>query len=316
MSTTAQTDPLSPFIRLAPSIYLVEPRRPVPQSKDNKTIVLSFWYSAPPRALVKYVLKYADLVPSARILFILSGPRDFYLYPTLASHRLRLKPAIDILVASQEANQDQHGNDHENNSVYIHLFSNGGLFTTAHLLLAYKHATGQPLSVSGVILDSSPGRSTPPLSIKALSYALPQTLIVRQIGLAIFATMVWGTYVTRKSLALIQRIFWKAPDKNDDIAVYGDDPLAFTRKTILDQDVIVAKSPAGSLNMYYIYSDSDELVPQKDVEEHAALAASMEVSKGKKRAVVHFEPFTGTSHVGHMRADPGRYWGIVERYLM
>ncbi|OKL57196.1 hypothetical protein UA08_07665 [Talaromyces atroroseus] len=308
MSTTiAQHDPLSPFIRLTPSIYLVEPRAPLPQSKDIKTIVLSFWYSAPLRALVKYVLKYADLAPSARIIFILSGPRDFYLYPTLASHRLRLKSAVDILIACQEGNKDQPEDGYENNSVYIHLFSNGGLFTTAHLLLAYKHATGKPLPVSAVVLDSSPGRPTPSLSIKALSYALPRTLIIRQIGLALLTTMIWATYVTRKSLALAQNIVWRGSDKNDhddDVAVYGDDPFAFTRKTILDQDFIVADLPGASLKMCYIYSDSDALVPYKDVEEHAALAASKEGIKGKKRAVVHLERFSATPHVGHMRADP------------
>lgn len=301
-------DPLSPFIRLTPSIYLAEPSI---QSKDKKkpsTIVLSFWSSAPPRAAVKYVLKYQELLPSARIVFIFNGPQDFYLYPTVESHRLRFKPAVDILAGSQAEASPESGDD---GSTYIHLFSNGGVYSTALLLLTYKAITGKPLRVSSMLLDSAPGRPTPALSIKALSYALPQTVVVRQVGLAILALTIWLPYLTKKSMQLVRNLFWEKPSKDSDIVVYGDDPLAFSRKALLDDNVIVARTPKDSIKMCYIYSELDDLVPWKDVKEHAALASSV-----KGRRDVQLERFSDSPHVGHMRVEPERYWSIVERYLV
>lgn len=308
-ATMEKLDPLTPFIRLAPSIYSVEPRT---QTKyDRKTpskIILPFWMNAPPRAAVKYVVKYAELVPSARIVFLFTNTGDFY--NSRASHQLRLKPVIDILVACQgdDAETSESGDD---GSVYIHLFSNGGVFTTSQLLQAYRTATGKPLRVSSMVIDSAPGKPTPSLAIKAFSYALPQTIVLRQLSYALLGTMIWSTYLTRKSLGLMWRLFWKRPDKNDDVVVYGEDPLAYTRKAILDPEFVVAGTPEERIKTCYIYSDADELVPWKDVEEHAALASRS--THGNR--VVQLEKFTGTPHVGHMRADPERYWEVVGRYI-
>lgn len=309
-ATMEKPDPLAPFIRLAPSIYSVEPRiQPKDGEKTPSTIILPFWMNAPPRAVVKYVVKYAELAPSARIIFLLTNTGDFY--NSRASHQLRLKPVIDILVACQRdgAETSESGDD---GSVYIHLFSNGGVFATAQLLQAYKTATGKPLRVSSMVIDSAPGKPTPSLAIKAFSYGLPQTIVLRQLSYAVLSTMIWSTYLTRKSLDLMWRLFRKRPDDNDDVVVYGDDPLAYTRKTILDPEFVVARTPQERIKTCYIYSDADELVPWKDVEEHAALASRS--THGNR--VVELEKFSETPHVGHMRADPGRYWNIVGRYLM
>lgn len=306
LSSIEKPDPLAPFIRLAPSIYSVEPRiQPGDNENGPSTIILPFWMNAPPRAAVKYVVKYAELVPTARIIFLLTNTGAFY--NSRASHQLRLKPLIDILVASQGSETEtlESGGD---GSVFIHLFSNGGVFATAQVLQAYKTATGKPLRVSSMLIDSAPGKPTPSLSIKAFSYALPQTIILRQLSYALLSTVIWGIYLKRKSLGIMWRLFWKRPEMTDDVVVYGDDPLAYTRKAILDPEFVAAGTPAEKTKTCYIYSDADELVPWKDVEEHAALAS-------KHSRVVHLEKFIGTPHVGHMRADPERYWNLIQRYL-
>ena len=301
---TGKPDPLAPFIRLAPSIYCVEPRIKVQNdSKGPSTIILAFWMNAPPRAAVKYVTRYTELVPSARILFILTNTRDFY--SSRASRQLRLKSLIDILASSSSSPKADA-------SIYIHLFSNGGFFAIAELLRAYKTSNGNPLPVSSIVIDSAPGIPTPPLSIKALSFGLPQTIILRQLGYALLFTIIWGMYLTRKPLSLIWRWLWKRPGPNDDVIVYGDDPLAYTRKSILDPDLIVAGSSKKNINMCYIYSDADELVPSKDVEQHAALAMKRPLQTDR---IVRLEKFTGSPHVGHMMLDPVRYWSIVEKCL-
>lgn len=294
MSATTENI-FAPYARLSPSIYLVPPRNtpttpntePKTKPKPPSTIILSFWYSAPARALAKYVAQYALLAPESRIIFILSGPRDFYLHPTLASHRRRLQPAIDLLLQNQYLEEDD--------SYYIHLFSNGGMFTTAHLLLAYKHATGKPLRISAMVLDSAPGVAAPSKSLRALAYGLPKTLIIRQIGYALLAMMVWGRWLIR---GLLLRM---------------EDPFAFTRRATLDKELVVAaaikkESDEAVIKSCYIYSESDDLIPSKDVEEHAASA----VAKGRE---VDLEKFEGSPHVGHMRHDPERYWAIIKRFL-
>lgn len=312
MSATLQKpDPLAPFTRIAPSVYSVEPQT---QSKDDNkglsTILIPFWMNTPPRAAVKYVVKYAELAPFARIIFLFTNSEDFY--KSRASHQLRLKPLIDILVACQGDKSKISSESGDDGSVYIHIFSNGGVFATAQLLQAYKAATGRPLRVSSMVIDSAPGKSNPSLAIKAFSYGLPQTMILRQLSYVVLSTVIWGAFLTRKCLGLIWRLFQKRPDKNDDAVIYGDDPLAYTRKTILDPEFSVARSPTEKIKMCYIYSDADELVPWKDVEEHAALASKS--TQGGR--VVDLEKFRGTPHVGHMMSDPERYWDIVKRYLI
>ena len=56
----------------------------------------------------------------------------------------------------------------------------------------------------------------------------------------------------------------------------------------------------------YVYSDADDVIWSKDVETHAKLAES-------KGFDVRREKWTGSLHVGHMRADPERYWDVVWR---
>lgn len=54
-----------------------------------------------------------------------------------------------------------------------------------------------------------------------------------------------------------------------------------------------------------MYSASDDMVLDSDVEDHA------EEAEGRGW-VVRRERFVGTGHAAHVRADPERYWGIVK----
>ncbi|KAL1984512.1 hypothetical protein VTN96DRAFT_9111 [Rasamsonia emersonii] len=297
-------NPLAPFVRLSRSIYLREPVQQHPVSAtttttatstnddddDNlpSTIVIAFWFSAAPRVLVKYVAAYARLAPSARIIFLLSTASDFWLYPTQWAHRRRLMPAVEAIRASIAATTTTGG---KTKPVFMHIFSNGGVFTAAHLLLAYRHVTGTAMPISSMILDSAPGRSSVARSAKALSYALPRTRILRPIGMGIIYFVLVVSWLWRK----ITR---------------AKDPLAFTRAALID-DRLVSSTPDGKkkgTKRCYIYSDTDDLILAAEVEQHAAEAAA-------KGWPVEREKFLGSPHVGHMRADPERYWAIVGRYL-
>jgi hypothetical protein len=329
-------NPLAGFVRLSRTIYLREPvlqqvvsETTPPLAADNdsnsddddndddntpSTIILSFWFSASPRALVKYVAEYARLAPSARIIFLLSTPRDFYFYPNAWAHRRRLMPAVKAIhksIIRSTTTTTNGGKEKRSNPVFMHIFSNGGVFTTAHLLLAYRHFTGgeeeeaMPMPISAMIIDSAPGRSTFSRSAKALSYALPPPggrrgwlarIFLRPVGMGIiyFALMVswlWRRIITR-----------------------SEDSLAWTRSALIDPRLVVgggggSRSDAKKgTKRCYIYSDTDDLIPAEEVEQHAAESEA-------EGWPVERHKFLGSPHVGHMRADPERYWGIVRRYL-
>jgi hypothetical protein len=86
------------------------------------------------------------------------------------------------------------------------------------------------------------------------------------------------------------------------------DPISLAREVLNDTSLVRAANPEGKLSRCYVYSDADDLVSWKDTESHASEAE-------RKGWVVRRELYRGSAHVGHMRAEPERYWGIVKDYL-
>jgi hypothetical protein len=93
--------------------------------------------------------------------------------------------------------------------------------------------------------------------------------------------------------------------------------LRFGLPNLLGMEVLPARGrrvfntpeyiPTSSARLY-IYSDSDPLIGERDVESHAREA---EV-KGYRR--IELEKFSGSGHVAHMRQDPKRYWSLISRF--
>ncbi|KAJ5171267.1 Protein of unknown function DUF829 TMEM53 [Penicillium coprophilum] len=254
--TTSTEIPLPAFVRLAPSVYLQDPSNSN-EKADRPVIFLAFWMNAPPRALAKYVVEYRRLVPSARIMFVTSSSNDFIWRLGTQSRRARVAPAVEAM----------RGLVTPENPVFVHFFSNGGMSSTTHLLQTWKNATGTPLPLSGMILDSAPGSPSLRAGLKAFSFALPRMWILRLL-----------------------------------------DPISLARKLINDTSLMRAAHSGGTLSRCYIYSDTDDLVDWRDVESHAANAEA-------EGWAVRRESFKNSPHVGHMRAEPDRYWGIVREYL-
>ncbi|KAB8074195.1 hypothetical protein BDV29DRAFT_201471 [Aspergillus leporis] len=268
-------DPLSQYTKLSPSIYIQEPTaNNATTSPYPKTIILSFWMNAPPRALSKYVQEYTHLAPQARIIIILSSSSDFILRFTEKAQQTRLAPAV---IAIQASSKDP---------VFIHMFSNGGVFTTINLLEAYQKTTGQSLRISATVLDSAPGTATVSGALKAFSYVLPRLWVLRVLS----RFLLW---VFLSVGAVFRRV------------VGVEDAVSVARKKINDSGLLVCE---GELKRCYVYSEGDDLVQWGDVERHADEAEG-------KGWVVRREKFEGSGHVAHMRADPERYWGIVRSYL-
>ncbi|KAJ5749915.1 hypothetical protein N7533_006943 [Penicillium manginii] len=272
------SDPLAPFDKLGPSVYMQDPADV--GGKDNRPVVfIAFWMNAPPRALAKYAVEYRRLIPTARIIFVRSSSNDFFLQATENAQRVQITPAVEAIrsfVAPE-------------NPVFMHLFSNGGLSKTAHLLKAYKAATGQPLPFSAMVVDSAPGTAKLSSAVRAFSFALPRMWILRLFGKGLL-------YIFLVTMKLIQSIT-RSPDV-----------ISCARKTINDLSLVQAVNKKGVPVRCYMYSETDDLVDYRDVEMHASESEAA-------GWLVQCERFQGSPHVGHMRAAPDRYWGIVKEHL-
>lgn len=270
--------PLAPFAKLGPSVYMQDPAGPIDE-KGRPLIFIAFWMNAPPGALAKYVVEYRRISPSARIVFVRSSSNDFFWRATARARRARIAPAVDAIRAVVTPE----------NPVFMHLFSNGGLSSTTHLLQTYNKTTGKPLPISSMVVDSAPGTATVAAAMRAFSFALPKIWVLRLIS----KSFLWLFLILIKIIHAITR---------------SPDPIALARKVINDVSLIQAVNTKGVPTRCYIYSDADELVDACDVEQHASESEAC-------GWLVRRERFHGTPHVGHMRAAPERYWGIIEEYL-
>lgn len=198
---------------------------------------------------------------------------------TNAQHA-RLTPAVHALQASLPA---------PDTPIYLHLFSNGGVFTSINLFAAYRAATGSPLRLSCLILDSAPGFATVPATMRAFSFILPRPWPLRLLGKLLLWSFVLLSHARR--------------------AITGiPDAVSVAREAANNPALVHGARGEDAPPRCYIYSDADELVNWLDIEAHANEAES-------KGWAVRRERFQGSPHVSHMRADPERYWGVVREYL-
>ena len=244
-------------------------------SHTPRLIVLATWMSAQPSHIAKYIQGYKTLYPASSILLIRSSPPDL-LYRSTRTQRRRVAPAISKIFS---AYKDTEGNE----TIILHVFSNGGSHQTLNLLRAYSENNHSPFPPHVTILDSCPGRGTFQSSVLALSSALPKSQPLRLL-LLLLVYWVVGIYW------LTSRLF-RIPD-----------PIERVRRGLNDKELMKSESCRC-----YIYSESDAMVDWRDIEDHAVDAA-------EKGFSVQREKFEGSGHCAHARVAGGmRYWTIVDR---
>ena len=260
------------FVRLSADVSLLESNSQSPDASNKTnspgTVVVLAWMGAHPRHVAKYTSRYSQLYPNARILMITPSWGDFVYRPARTQQK-RLAPAVDALLAK--------GAD----KILVHLFSNGGSKQLTNLTAAYLKQTGRLLPVQALVLDSAPGRGAFWQSIRVLLLTLPRQWYLRPLLFA-FTFLLVGTFWLAKHLT-------GSKDVLDQLADDLNDPQLMVQ----------------GAKRCYIYSESDESVSARDVEEHADEAR-------RKGWLVSTEKFVGSAHVGHMRLDGARYWEIVE----
>ncbi|KAF3479813.1 DUF829 domain protein (PaxU) [Arthroderma uncinatum] len=282
------------FVKIGPSIWLRDFRTPVDGETNNYgttpvvtassrlTIVILFWMDAQLRYASKYVSEYTKLAPNARIIFVLTSSSDLFFNASEAAQMRRVQPAVDVLL-SPSTSSSALGMSPDD-QLYLHLFSNGGSVTLRSIALAYRKATNKPLPLKSLIMDSCPGKSSLSGAHRAISYGLPKSFLPRFFaGIFVWVGLLCGfAYCRLLGLEYPTELAWRAS----------------TDSKLIDSRV----------KRCYVYSELDDLISWKDVEEHSYEAAS-------ENYHVEREKFTGSPHVGHMRLDPLRYWSIVARYL-
>ncbi|EPE35104.1 indole-diterpene biosynthesis protein PaxU [Glarea lozoyensis ATCC 20868] len=266
---TPQTG-LDHFQRLNPSIYYHSPPQPRNPSRTSPSlIILLGWMNAPPKHLSKYVSVYTKQHPSARIVVVTTSTSDI-LFRSKAANLVRLGPVLEMLYSIS------------NESVLLHLFSNGGGLTATVLAKEYVRKTGHPMPLMAMVLDSSPGRPSVRATRRAFAVALPKNLVLQLIGNLLF-TLIFMIMKLGNYLGVTENVIQGVRDCLNDSRYFGLD-----------------------VPRLYVFSEADRMVEARDVENHAVEA------KGKGYEVLR-ERFGMSGHAAHMIEDPERYWGAVGR---
>jgi hypothetical protein len=266
-----------------------------------KTIVIFSWLGAHMRNIMKYVAGHLLLFPNARIILITTSFVDFR-YSTLNRQKRRLRPAVEALL-STPLSQTYHPNQDQSDSLLIHSFSNGGAQTLTQFALAYRDLTNRAVPSRALILDSAPGKANYEATTRLLIQMLPKFFLFQYLGkgLIYFCIAVWR--ISSRLMQMRNQVDILRERLNDPklFAVRARTLSAMSEKQTPGQLEIKTSSNRG-----YIYSESDDLIAFKDVEEHAQEASE----HGFSTRLIKFE---GSAHVAHPISDYTRYWQEVDK---
>ncbi|KAF4581795.1 hypothetical protein EYR40_002813 [Pleurotus pulmonarius] len=271
-------------VHLSPDITVVHPgARHAEGHADNPALVLLFgWTAAPESPLQKYVEGHTSVFPAATVVVVRVHAGFFF--RSLKSREAALQPLLDYLTDQlYDQTKTPAG------GVLIHALSNGGVLQlmTLHGMLrrrfpqASQHirlSTNFPVAL---VVDSAPGESQYASMLSFFTIPL-RTRTARLATTAAFSL----AYVVYASIA----------------TAFGVD--FFTEMHAFMAEPSVLPGRGGEIPRLYVYSDKDEMVRAKAVEEHVRRVRGLGYT-------ARVEKFVGSQHVQHARSDPDRYWGAV-----
>jgi hypothetical protein len=224
------------FTTLSQSVFLYRPTSAKPSHCEPDIIILVGWMDAKPRHLSKYSAGYMKLYPSAQIIAITTSSIDTA-FRTSRANVHRVAPVLELLY-----------NFPLNLKIFVHLFSDGGAFTTGLVAGVYKERMDRQLPIAAILLDSSPGRVTYRGTTAGFAVALPKNIIVKGAGM-FGIVFFWCLYTIG---------YW---------LLGKPDLIESSRRQLNDTSLFCLSAPR-----MYIYSDADKIVSWKFVEEHAVEA--------------------------------------------
>ena len=269
MARTDLPQRLEDFASLTNTISMYTPLH---HTAKSPTILLHTWMNAAPTHIYFYCRKWLELLPDARLV-VIQGTVPDIVYRTSRSQKRNVSSVLSALRAEPDS------------PLYMHLFSNAGANSAAHLLRAYRETSsewGDLLPLRGLVLDSTPSDGSYEAGYAGMSYQVPQhPKMLYYLGILLVHALLLVAFGLK--------------------AVTGKlDVLSQSNKDLNDSTLISTSVPR-----LYCYSREDLLVKWEDIEHHATVA----VSKGwpVSRAV-----FQGTAHCRHAKGrEEIKYWGLV-----
>lgn len=283
-------NPISPidpsFIYVAPSIHFHRAKAMVADSDSESTmnlqdpdlILLFTWTGAKPHHITKYTSAYTKLFPSSPIMVITTSLKDF-LHRSSTKKHLSLIPAILTILSS-----------HLDASFLVHCFSEGGAYKAVQFAKAFLKATGRPLPIPALCLDSARGTLDHAKTAQAYRWnttARQPTLPTLPSLLAYtLAASCWTIY------PLICNAFLEGPTHRYTFDKSG--------RALNDPRLWNVKTPRC-----YLFSNDDKLTDPRSVLEHARGAE-------KLGARVFLTPFEDTAQTQSL-STAEKYWATVRR---
>ncbi|OGM51184.1 siderophore iron transporter [Aspergillus bombycis] len=296
---------LPPELRkLSDDVYVYDPSMDAPgdsrsSASDPTAVVLYTWADAHVRLIQKYLQGYKDIYPSTKIIIVMAKTVKTFFGSQATNQAVVREMVVKELwplhsgkpspSSERPESVKYRGTPHPR--ILMHAFSNSGgvnLEATALVWHSLQRSVGQrigPLPIQGLILDSTPGGSSFSLEFHrwtagvALGFAFLPRLLAKLVA------------------AIIVLLYFGLP------GLLGKEVLPVRGRRVINSPDYI---PTTSARLY-IYSDSDPLIGDKDVESHGHEA------KAKGYRHIELEKFQGSGHVAHMRQDPKKYWASIAR---
>lgn len=253
---------------LSKRFHYTPPAQLSPYEQGSPKLILLFgWMGAPLNHVQKYVSGYHKIWPSSPIILVQSLPADWRPLSKFG----REYGVLETLLKQHDVDITNPKSD-----VLMAVMSNGGCWSATALM--NQLSSSSILRPRALIYDSCPG--------------------VGRFSVTLRAFLIAGKYrLLRKAIAIVVITLWYFASKLVN-TIAGINPVKQLRDNMIHR--------IQTQKRVYIYSDCDDIILSKDVEEHARQS-----SVEKPDEPVELQKFNKSGHVNHLREDEARYWGIV-----
>ena len=242
--------------------------------QDPTTIVICSWTGARIEHASKYAYAYRQMFPNAPIIILTTSVLQI-LGPCRFKRENQMTEALGIIKSHQPTGGRGAG-------ILLHALSNGGSFKACELAKTYYNVYEQPLPVSMLYLDSTPG----------IPRFLPDCLAVCKT----LTTITCLQYLCCAPASLALGMVWAWYHTCDD---FENNPISKTYHDLLNSEYF----EPGRMKIGYMYSSRDKTVSAGDIQAHMRLA-------NVAKYAIKTKEFS-SAHVKHAKDDPNGYWSFV-----